>query len=186
MVAACHRRLGDQPSLRFAVMDGRRPAGTDKYHLICANLAAQWFADLPAVLAQWTARLAPGGMLALTLLGAETFREWRAAHARCGLQPGTLPLYGTEELKAVFPADCRFHVATETWIDRPASGLDFLRGLRALGADTARAGHHVLPPAHMRQVLRELGPTPAITYELIYALASESGSLRSPASHSPG
>lgn len=177
MVAACRDRLGTHPHIGFAVMDGRRPASADfgarrparfpEFDLICGNLVAQWFDDLPAACAQLAARLAPGGALLLSLPGGETFREWRTAHARLGLVAGTLPLPTPAACRAALPAGDN-RVEAERWLDRPADGLSFLRSLRAIGADTPAPGHAPLSPARLRRVLRELGPTPTLTYELIY------------------
>lgn len=169
MVAACRNRLANQGSIRFAVMDGCRPASADCCDLICANLAAQWFQNLPAVLAQWAARLTPAGTLALSLLGQDTFCEWRDAHTRCGLQAGTLPFYTSEQFARAFPSGGRLQMTTETWIERHVSGLDFLRGLRAIGADTASPNHQPLTTAGLRRVLRELSFTPTTSYQLLHA-----------------
>ena len=180
MVAACRQRLAHHPRIEFAVMDAcrphqlggsgsRRPASADFFDLICANLAVQWFADLPAALAGLVQRLAPGGVLALSLLGAETFREWRAAHERLGLRAGTQALRTYVDYADVFPQTGTLHMSSELWVDQPGSALDFLRGLRAIGADTPVAGHAPLSATAMRRVLRSLG-TPVITYELIYSV----------------
>jgi len=168
MVAACRSRLGANPRIGFAVMDGRRPAGVDFFDLICGNLVAQWFDDLPAACARLATQLAPGGVLALSLPGGETFREWKAAHARLGFTPGTLPLPTPAACRAALPGDTQVDV--ERWLDRPADGLAFARSLRAIGADTPAPGHAPLSPARLRRVLRALGPAPTLTYELIYLL----------------
>lgn len=176
MVAACQSRLCTNPHLCFEVMDGRRPAipkkgipcgHADKFDLICGNLVAQWFDDLPGACARLAALLAPGGSLLLSLPGGETFREWKAAHADLGLVAGTQPLPTPATCRAALPpGDNR--VASEYWLDRPADGLSFLRGLRAIGADTAAPGHTPLASAQLRRVLRKLGPQPTLTYELIF------------------
>jgi malonyl-CoA O-methyltransferase len=168
MVAACRARLAQHAQLSCAVMDGARPAVAGPFDLICGNLVAQWFDDLPGACTKLTALLAPGGVLALCLPGGETFREWRAAHTRLDLIPGTLPLPTPEACRAALPAGGSAHIETELWLDRPHSGLDFLRSLRAIGANTPAPGHIPLPPAQLRRVLRELGASPALTYELIY------------------
>lgn len=169
MVAACRDRLGSNPYIDFAVMDGRRPAGADFYDLVCGNLVAQWFDDLPAACARLAARLAPGGVLVLSLPGGETFREWKAAHARLGLAAGTLPLPTANACRAALPPG-ENRVEVGHWLDRPADGLAFARSLRAIGADTPMPGHAPLAPGELRRVLRALGPAPTFTYELIYLL----------------
>lgn len=166
MVTACRAGL---PGLDYAVMDGSRPGVAGPFDLICANLAAQWFVDLPAAFARLAALLAPGGMLAFSLLGAESFREWRAAHACCGLTPGTPAFPTPAQCGAAFPAGGLLHMRTELHADRPADGLAFLRGLRALGADTPAPGHVRLSPAELRRVMRTMDDAPTISYELIYA-----------------
>jgi malonyl-CoA O-methyltransferase len=168
MVAACRSRLGANPRLRFEAMDARRPASTDFYDLICGNLVAQWFDDLPTACARLAACLAPRGVLALSLLGPDTFREWRAAHARLGLVPGTRALPSARECRAALPGATR--VEREHWQDAPADALAFLRSLRAIGADTPAPGHRPLPPGALRRVLAGLGPAPTITYEFIHLI----------------
>jgi malonyl-CoA O-methyltransferase len=168
MVGACRTRLGQHNRLAFATMDGTRPAVAGPFDLICASLAAQWFDDLPIACAQLTTLLAPGGVLALCLPGSETFREWRAAHTRLGLAAGTLALPTVDQCRAALPDHGSLHIEITYWLDQPQNGLDFLRTLRAIGANTPAPGHVPLPPAQLRRVLRELGATPTLTYELIY------------------
>ena len=85
-------RLGPAPqgSVRYAALDGEHPdALPGGYDLICSSLAVQWFGDLNAGLGRLAALLAPGGHLAIATLAEDTFAEWRAAHARAGLDAGT-------------------------------------------------------------------------------------------------
>ena len=169
MLAACRERLCEDRRVAFAAMDGTQPAVAGSFDLICANLAIQWFENLPAVLATYTRLLAPGGMLAVSLLGTRTFREWQDAHARRGLVAGTLAMPTTQQCRAAFPADGRLQLTTEIRIDQPPTALDFLRSLRAIGADTPTPGHTPLSATRLRRVLSELGKSPTITYELMYA-----------------
>lgn len=165
MVATCRARL---PQFDYAVMDGTRPAVAGPFNLVCANLVAQWFADLPAALERLAALLAPAGVMAIGLLGSGSFREWRTAHTALGLVPGTPAFPTPDACRAAFPAG-RIEIATETHLDRPGSALSFLRSLRALGADTAAPGHAPLTAGALRQVMKALGAQPTIGYELIYA-----------------
>src|SRR5262249_16742331 len=68
MLARCEASLKDtaaDTTLRFVLMDGEDPqAVRGPFDLICASLAFQWFADLPAALARFAGLLVPGGHLA--------------------------------------------------------------------------------------------------------------------------
>ncbi|MDP2795102.1 MAG: methyltransferase domain-containing protein [Sulfurisoma sp.] len=165
MVAICRARL---PDLRYVVMDGERPAVGAGFDLVCANLAAQWFHDLPAALARLAALLAPGGLLAISTLGAESFREWRAVHAALGFSAGTPPFSDAATLRAAFPAGA-LTIDEEIYVDRAETALDLPRRLRAIGAATPAPGHRPLKAGQLRRVLRALGPEPAFTYQLFYA-----------------
>jgi len=165
MVAACRARL---PGCRYLVMDGERPAVGGGFDLVCANLTAQWFRDLPATLARLAALLAPGGLLALSTLGAESFREWRAAHLALGLRPGTQPFVDAATLRAAFP-DGRLALDEEMFVDRAEAALELPRRLRAIGAATPAPGHRPLAAGQLRRVLRALGPQPSLTYQILYA-----------------
>lgn len=169
MVAACRHRSAGLPRHSYAVMDGTQPTVDGPFDLICANLAAQWFTDLPVALAGLAARLAPGGVLALSLLGTATFAEWRAAHEKLGLVAGARRFPGIDQCRAAFPAGGTLHLSAERHIDRPTSALHFLRSLRAIGADAPAPGHAPLSAADLRRVLREFDAAPRATYEIIYA-----------------
>lgn len=166
MAAACRSRL---PRLTYAVMDGLRPGVAGPFDLVCANLVVQWFVDLPAALARLAALLAPGGVLAVSLLGEGSLQEWRRAHERLGLCAGALAFLSHAACRAAFPAG-NLSLVGEHHVDRPDSALGFLRGLRAIGADTAAPGHRPLSLRQLRQVMGALGAAPEIGYALIYAL----------------
>ena len=184
MVDACRQRLQHHPRLDFAVMDACHPAGADFYDMICGNLVAQWFEDLPGALAGLAHCLAPGGLLALSLLGPESFREWRQAHAALGLKSGTLAFRSAETYRAAFPPGGKLVMNSALHIDPAESGMAFLRSLRAIGADTPVPGHAPLSAANLRRALHALGPAPAITYELIYACWRKEGNGRKKSDHS--
>ncbi|MFN3883405.1 MAG: methyltransferase domain-containing protein [Rhodocyclaceae bacterium] len=167
MVAACRARLGTNTRLDFAVMDGAQPAVGGPFDLVCGNLVAQWFDDLPAAFSRLAALLAPGGVLLLSVPGGETFLEWRAAHAAHGLKPGARPMPSREASLAALPPGIN-QIETELWCAPHADGLDFLRALRAIGADAPATGHVPLTPGQLRRVLRTLGPAPRLTYQFLY------------------
>jgi malonyl-CoA O-methyltransferase len=173
-VAQCRQKFG--ATARYAVMDGERPAVADeRFDLVVANLAAQWFADLPAALLELSRRLAPGGRLALTTLGGGTFSEWRTAHAALNLAAATPDFPDATRLAAAFPEDMRVTVTEETHVETFAEPLHFLHGLRRVGADTPVPGRRPLPVRQMRQVLRHFAAVGnAASYHVLYAIATRS------------
>lgn len=170
MVAACVR---NNPGVAGLVMDAERPSLGGAFDLVVSSLTAQWFGDLPAALAGLCGLLAPGGRIALATLGAGSFAEWRAAHAALGLRAAT-PAYPTAaELARACPAALRAHVDEETLAVPLADPLDFVRGLRAIGADTPAAGTTPLGAGQLRKVLRRLAADApgGVGYHLLYAVA---------------
>lgn len=162
MASAAQTRLG----VVAATMDAERPAlRQGSFDLVCGSLAAQWFSDAPAALRGLGNLLAPGGMLALTTLGTETFAEWRAARMAAGLPPGGLSYRPLSDLTESLGAQALLARA-ELRHEPFASGQDFLADLRAIGADASEAAP--LAPGTLRRALRELERgASSVTYEVL-------------------
>ena len=81
-------------------------------------------------LGRLAALLAPGGHLAIATLAEDTFAEWRAAHARAGLDAGT-PAYPAPG--AIRPAmgNLAGAVRAERLVQQHRDGLHFLQDLKA-------------------------------------------------------
>ncbi|MDY0883704.1 methyltransferase domain-containing protein [Dongia soli] len=177
VAAACRDRLTlnrihDAANVyRFVAMDGELPAVADSsFDLVCANLAVQWFRDLPQSLARLTAALRPGGYLAVTTLGRETFKEWHAVHAKLGLVAAT-PVYPTvERLTADLSAATRVYLTREELlVSHHPTALDFLQSLRLIGADFPAAGSRPLSPGALRRVLKQMDASDrvAVSYQIV-------------------
>jgi malonyl-CoA O-methyltransferase len=182
MVHACRRELGDCSAL-FAVMDGEAPAlAPGGFDLIVASLAAQWFVDLPAALGELSQLLAPGGRIAIATLGVETFAEWRDAHATAGLTAATPAYPDVAALLQAFPGELVVEIEEEVVLEPFADPLEFLRGLRRIGADTPAPGTEPLSASQLRQVLGALADArhAGISYHLLYAIALRSSSTSQP------
>lgn len=172
MVAACVR---NNPGVAGVVMDAEHPVvEAGRFDLVVSSLTAQWFADLPAALATLCGLLAPGGRIALATLGSGSFGEWRAAHAALGLRAATPDYPAANELARAFPAFVHASVEDESIAMPLADPLDFVRGLRAIGADTPAAGTAPLSAGQMRKVLRRLAADApgGVGYHLLYAVAA--------------
>jgi malonyl-CoA O-methyltransferase len=175
MVRTCRQHCAAMA--QCVAMDGERPAfRPGSFDLIVSSLTAQWFVDLRATFAALAGLLAPGGRIALATLGADTFAEWRQAHRALGLDAATPDYPAATVLMGAFPATLRTDVATERIAVPCGDPLEFVRGLRAIGADTPRPGARPLSAGQLRKVLRTLtaNDSPQMTYELLYAIAERS------------
>lgn len=174
MVRNCREKLSS-PNARFLVLDGERPSVVrSRFDLIVSSLAVQWFTDLPNALEALASLLAPGGYLAFVTLGSATFNEWRAAHLELGYSAGTPTYPDIDELRFALPSDLDVQMAEEAYVVSTGHPLNFMRSLRAIGADTPIPGREPLGPGAIRQVLRKLerGSTFDVTYHLLYAIAT--------------
>ena len=74
LVDAARRRLGPEAGVAWLVADGEAPL-RGEYDLIIANATFQWFTRPGETLAALYRNLAPGGVLAFSTLGPQTFQE---------------------------------------------------------------------------------------------------------------
>ena len=164
MLARCRARLGEE--YEYMLLDGEHPQAAGRFDLIVSSLAMQWFTDLRGGLGRLSACLAPGGRMVFATLGAGNFAEWVAAHEALGLVCGT-PAYPALEALP-WPAGVS-HAAEEEFVVQPyASGADFARSLKELGAGEPAPGHRPLPPGAFRRVLESLQGGFEVTYHVLY------------------
>ncbi|MDO8607992.1 MAG: methyltransferase [Phaeospirillum sp.] len=164
MIAQARSAMADS-RLCFAVVDAEAPALPDSaFDLIVSSLAAQWFANLPATLDRLVGLLKPGGRLLLTTLGADTFAEWRAAHAATGRTAGIAAYPKAAELQAMIVGAT---VESAPFAIAYADARAFLKGLEAIGAATPRPGHRPLPAGALRRIMAGLGAPCSITWDIL-------------------
>ncbi|MEZ5832182.1 MAG: methyltransferase domain-containing protein [Dongiaceae bacterium] len=174
MAALCRRRMQNRPHFACAAMDAEMPAfAPAAFDLVCGSLAAQWFANPSHAFAELGALLRSGGVLAVTTLGADTFREWRAAAALLGLTPA-VPTYPTlTELDWQRPRGFLVERRSEQrlWDEHP-SALDFLQSLRSIGADLPADHARPLPAGALRRILRHVDAQGRVnaTYHVLTAI----------------
>lgn len=155
-------------------MDGERPAlRPGSFDLVVSSLAAQWFVDLRQALAGLADLLAPDGRIALVTLGAKTFSEWRNAHSMLGLCAATHEYPDAAAFARAFPSNWQVDVVSELVVTSARCALDFLRGLRLIGADTPRSNARPLSASQLKRVMAALEAEGEvhISYELLYASA---------------
>jgi malonyl-CoA O-methyltransferase len=173
MIAECRRNLSGlgATDISYEVMDAGQASGHARLDLIVSSMTLHWLADPAASLERLRGLLAPGGLLLYATLGPESFAEWRAGLASCGLETGLAdiqPLPGVVDEEKFTP---------------DAGTLSFLRRMKAVGGLTPRQGYQRLSPGALRRAIRatdsQLGGR--VTWHIVYgAVSSPEASLSSP------
>jgi malonyl-CoA O-methyltransferase len=171
----------------WLVADGETPL-RGEYDLIIANATFQWFTRPGETLAALYRNLAPGGVLAFSTLGPQTFQELaeslnRAARSLnlAAIPPIPAQGFGDRETwsdrlyRAGFP---QIRLARELATATFPSVKEFLRALQATGATNPRPGPlsprllHALMAAYQTG-FGSNGAIP-VSYEMIWAVADKS------------
>lgn len=187
LVDAARQRLGPEAGVAWLVADGEAPL-RGKYDLIIANAAFQWFTRPGETLAALYRNLAPGGVLAFSTLGPQTFQELAQALNRAArsLDLAAIPLipaqgFGDREIWSDRLNQAGFrqaHLAREMATATFPSVKKFLKALQATGATNPRPGR--FPPRLLRALMAvyeiDYGRNGAIpvSYEMIWAVADKS------------
>ena len=165
MLAQARRRLGDKAI--FRVMDGQSPdAALGGFDLIVSSLAFQWFDDLPGALARLGRQLAPGGVLAFATLGAESFAEWRQAHAAMGLACGLRDYVAAAAFP--WPPGYACRLGAEMIEERHGDARGFIRGMKQLGAAPSPAMHRPVGAGRFRTLLARFSGGFTARYQVLY------------------
>ncbi|WP_338331475.1 dethiobiotin synthase [Acetobacter sp. LMG 32666] len=162
------RRHGS-PSTVFKLMDAANPTEEGPFDVVCGNLVMQWVAQPEQALARLGKLLTPGGVLAVSTLLDGTFAEWKAACAREDVPPST-PRYPDEaHIQNWAPWLYSGLWEHKSCVQAFASGLDFVRHLRATGASVAPVGNKPMGAGSLRRVAHRLDQSgAAVTWELAY------------------
>jgi len=165
MLERCQTRLG--PGATYSVMDGEVPNGIEgPFGLIASSLAMQWFTDLPGSIGRLSRLLATGGRLIFATLGAQSFQEWRQAHADFGLPCGLHDYPSLEDFP--LPPGVTARIESETITERYPSAQAFAHALKTLGAGTPRPGYRPLQTSAFRQLLRKLDGHFTVSHQILY------------------
>jgi malonyl-CoA O-methyltransferase len=186
LVTAARRRLGPEAGVAWLVADGEAPL-RGEYDLIIANATFQWFTQPGETMAALYRNLAPGGVLAFSTLGPQTFQELAESLNQAGRSlnlPALPPIpaqgFGDQETwsdriyQAGFP---QVRLAREMAIATFPSVKEFLQALRATGATNPRPSPfsprllRALMAAYQTDYGRD-GAIP-VSYEMIWAVAQK-------------
>ncbi len=150
-----HAAKGAMIAGTFLSIDGEAPPFEGPwFDLIVSSLAFQWFGDLPMALARLAGLLRPGGTLLFSTMGADSFAEWRAAHAAAGERAGTPDYPDLAELRAMLAAFPDAFAFEEHWRHDFGGAKGFLAHLKGIGATVPAGDHAALAPARLRAVMQ--------------------------------
>lgn len=138
------------PPVQFLHADAEawsREAPSGSFDLIVSSACFQWFARPQETLGELKRLLRPGGMLAFTTFGAQTFRElhtaFELAYREMGLNPQHhgLPLHTAEKWNAMLAAAgiMNPHHRQTVRVERYPTVRDFLHTIKAVGASASEA-----------------------------------------------
>lgn len=151
-----HCRLQFPHVTQTLILDGDAPEISMPVDLIISNLTFQWFDNLQQSLQIFYKQLAPGGVLAFSTLGPETFEEWREACGELGFTCGVHQYPCAKTLQSFFPKGVSVEVTEERISTNHQGAYDFVNYLKKLGANTPREGYQPLSYKEFRQLAAHL------------------------------
>ncbi|MGI9378291.1 MAG: hypothetical protein ACR2OW_01485, partial [Methyloligellaceae bacterium] len=148
-----------QKNVTFKILDGEFPDLMSHYDLIVSSMTLQWFSDPVKALLRQQNFLREDGRLCYATLGPQGLREWQDV-----LETGNLPsgLVQVPSLPGIFHEE--FIPVTYE------NGLDFLRQIKAIGADSPRDGYAAMSPGQLKQALEifDSRADSTVTWHIVY------------------
>ena len=111
MIAQCQKSMLPHRFIDFVCMDGEALAVNNSYDLIVSNMTLHWFSDLQRSCIDITNQLKRGGQFVFSILGENSFKEWRAMCQQLNI-PVATPLFPAEHLLATMLPNVTLEVET--------------------------------------------------------------------------
>lgn len=154
MVAKCMENMPEGPNLKYTIVDAEELDRTERYDLICSNLTAQWFEDTHSAFQNLISHLKPGGVMAVSTLGPNTFSLWRKSFTAAG-QDHVMPDYmAMDDLRALLPEEGQVEITEKKLTADYNSAYEFAHALKDIGAHAHAKGRQYLNPGAVRAILR--------------------------------
>ncbi|PEQ12731.1 hypothetical protein B2G71_10540 [Novosphingobium sp. PC22D] len=169
MVERTRAKIGEGSDISYAVLDGEygEPEG-GPFDIVCSNLTLQWFDDPRTAIGRMLEWVAPGGHLVVTILTSGTFAEWRKACEAEGVEPGIPKFPEPADLGDWYPHYWAMPPKGHRYARIYKNGINFLRSLHGLGANTPKEGYTPMKPSVLRRVFRHYEtPNAKSTYDVV-------------------
>ncbi len=146
-------------NIKWAVFDGENPNTSQKYDLIVANMAFQWFENMDKALENLTNLLKPNGSLFYSVPSKQSFKEWKATLKSLNLPSGILE----------FPTPPNIYRQEEMLVNY-TNAFDFLHSIKDIGAGVARKNYIPLTPKQIKQACNKFDKDYKgnITWHILY------------------
>lgn len=165
MIEQCKAKLGAHPQVEFLCADSETALFSGHYDLIISSMTLHWLDNIPGALNHWTEKLTPDGTLLFSLLGEQSFCEWKKL---CGEKYSVTPVISfpsSQTLQKYLPQlrmDSRL-------IKQPYLNLyAFLKSLKTLGVQASPLNYKRLNAGRMRSLIRSFQSTFSVSYEILY------------------
>lgn len=144
----------DRAPVSFQQMDGEMLEGDERYGLIVANFAIQWFKQPIESLLGWIERLKPGGILCLAFPTCGSFPEWRQVCKSLQIPFTANSLPNPQILvRALSKTSQNLYLQEEIFCTTHRNAIDFFRGLKSIGASVNTSGQK-LSTAEMKSLIQ--------------------------------
>ena len=169
MVKICRQRFSACPGVMVSCADVEALSRDSQFDLIVSNMTLHWLEERIYQLHFLSDLLKPGGELFFSVLGEESFGEWKQVCQDLKMANGILSF---PSLGAMRNHYVQWQFTRELISQHYQSAYAFLRSFKQLGTQTPRTGYYPVTPACLRRAIRHfdsLSPSGVdMTYEVVY------------------
>jgi len=146
-------------NIYWKIFDGENPDISQKYDLIVANMAFQWFENMEGSLLKLSSMLNSGGSLFYTIPSKNSFNEWKETLKSLDLPNGILEF---QEPSSIYKQ--------EEMLVNYVNAFDFLHSIKDIGAGLPRKNYTPLTPKQIKQACDKFDKDYAgnITWHILY------------------
>jgi malonyl-CoA O-methyltransferase len=154
------------PNVQFKQMDAENLLLENlKFDLIISNMVLHWFSDIINSINKITNVLTSSGKLLFSLMGENSFYEWKQICKTEGLKIGVQNFPAIQDLRQHLP---NFKFQSQTILKTYSSIYEFFKTLKLLGVATPNSEYLPMKFIEFKKILKKYNEKFPVTYEIIY------------------
>src|SRR3990167_4349549 len=169
MVQICQQRFSSYPQIQVSCCDIELFQADEKFDLIVSNMTLHWLQDNLYKMDFLKNLLNQGGGLFFSILGENSFLEWKQICQDLQVEDGLLRFPSLASLRGYYP---QWRFTEENIIYCYHSAYAFLHSFKQLGTQTSRIGYQPMTLSRLRQVIRHFDAQSfesiKMTYHVLY------------------